>query len=155
MQVSDFEYDQYQSMIVTQLNFTRHQKRSASIAPCGIIKSFRSFLTSFIGSMSPGVTPASLPNTQQIEKFITSLLIKPPDQQTLIELLRSSIDSYILDSQAETGQSAVVQNTSLNEETTRASLACKVGQAAFRGERQYIDSSTDSKYYTERVRVHR
>ena len=104
--------------------------------------------------MHTGKAPASLPNAQHLETFIASLPLEQAKRQTLVELLSSHTDSGILELQTETGQHVFSQNASFSEETTRANLACKISQAVFVGENQYIDPSTDGEYYTERTQIH-
>ncbi|CAF9942331.1 hypothetical protein IMSHALPRED_003621 [Imshaugia aleurites] len=91
---------------------------------------------------------ASLPNSQQIERFIASLPLEQVKRQALVKLLSSQIDTRILQPEAEIGQHV------LDEETIRADLACKISQAVFVADQQYTDFPTDREYYTERTQIH-
>lgn len=52
----------------------------------------------------------------------------------------------------DTGQK-VFSDVSLTDEKTRASLACKINQAVFRGEDQYVDAITNKEHYTDRTQA--
>ena len=106
--------------------------------------------------MSPELAPTFLPNAQQIETFIASLLLEDENRQTQVELLPSQKDSHNLESQAKISQHIFFSiNLLLSEGTIRVNLACRISEAVFTGEKQYTDSATNKEYYTERTQMNR